>query len=217
MAAALTMAFAMAVLSPENHSRFQAQVVARPPLETANAVDSPAELSKLILGTWTRTTNDCRIKIEIKPQILHCSIMADQGCEFKVHADYLTGRDGILFGTIRSKRFGTGRGADGGDPRDRMFICRVTVTRDSLTLSNLQGGDVNNLADLKQHVEGKYHRVGSRKEAVGDAARNRIQELMKQSDEDLRRIQDKWERIWFINQPSHLTPERVDRGVKVVK
>jgi hypothetical protein len=41
----------------------------------------------------------------------------------------------------------------------------------------------------------------------------RVHELMVQS-EDLRQIQNEWERIWFVDQPSHLTPERVDGGIQ---
>jgi hypothetical protein len=40
----------------------------------------------------------------------------------------------------------------------------------------------------------------------------RILELLHQS-EDLRQIEYEWERIWFTDMPSHLTPERVDGGV----
>jgi hypothetical protein len=40
----------------------------------------------------------------------------------------------------------------------------------------------------------------------------RITELMNQS-EDLRQIEYEWERIWFVDQPSHMTPERVHGGV----
>ena len=31
--------------------------------------------------------------------------------------------------------------------------------------------------------------------------------------EDLRQIQDEWRRIWFTDQPSHLTPVRVHGGI----
>jgi hypothetical protein len=41
----------------------------------------------------------------------------------------------------------------------------------------------------------------------------RMHELMNQS-EDLRQIQGEWERIWMIDQPSHLTPERVHGGIQ---
>jgi hypothetical protein len=41
----------------------------------------------------------------------------------------------------------------------------------------------------------------------------RILELLNVS-EDLRQIQYEWERIWFTDQPSHLTPERVHGGVQ---
>ena len=41
----------------------------------------------------------------------------------------------------------------------------------------------------------------------------RMNELMNTS-EDLRQIEDEWERIWFTDQPSHLTPERVHGGIQ---
>ena len=40
----------------------------------------------------------------------------------------------------------------------------------------------------------------------------RMVELLNQS-EDLRQIEYEWERIWFVDQPSHMTPERVHGGV----
>jgi hypothetical protein len=40
----------------------------------------------------------------------------------------------------------------------------------------------------------------------------RVRELLNQS-EDLRQIEYEWERIWFTDMPSHLTPERVHGGV----
>ena len=41
----------------------------------------------------------------------------------------------------------------------------------------------------------------------------RIQELLNVS-EDLRQIEYEWERIWFVDQPSHMTPERVHGGIQ---
>jgi hypothetical protein len=41
----------------------------------------------------------------------------------------------------------------------------------------------------------------------------RIVELLNVS-EDLRVIEDEWERIWFTDQPSHLTPFRVHGGIQ---
>ncbi|HMP04298.1 MAG TPA: hypothetical protein PKC45_17530 [Gemmatales bacterium] len=40
----------------------------------------------------------------------------------------------------------------------------------------------------------------------------RSQQLMHVS-EDLRNAQLEWERIWFIDQPSHLTPYRTHGGI----
>ena len=41
----------------------------------------------------------------------------------------------------------------------------------------------------------------------------RMVELMNNS-EDLRQIDYEWERIWFTDQPSHMTPERVHGGIQ---
>jgi hypothetical protein len=41
----------------------------------------------------------------------------------------------------------------------------------------------------------------------------RIKELLNNS-EDLRQIQYEWQRIWFTDHPSHLTPERVDGAIQ---
>ncbi len=41
----------------------------------------------------------------------------------------------------------------------------------------------------------------------------RVVELLNQS-EDLRQIADEWERFWFLDQPSHMTYDRVDGGIE---
>jgi hypothetical protein len=41
----------------------------------------------------------------------------------------------------------------------------------------------------------------------------RMDELLNTS-EDLRQIENEWERIWFTDQPSHMTPERVHGGIQ---
>jgi hypothetical protein len=40
----------------------------------------------------------------------------------------------------------------------------------------------------------------------------RVQQLLYTS-EDLRAMVGEWERIWFVDQPSHLTPVRVHGGI----
>jgi hypothetical protein len=37
-------------------------------------------------------------------------------------------------------------------------------------------------------------------------------QLLNQS-EDLRQVGVEWQRIWFTDQPSHMTPERIDGGI----
>lgn len=41
----------------------------------------------------------------------------------------------------------------------------------------------------------------------------RMQELMNQS-EDLRQARLEWRRFWMVDQPSHLTPERIHGGLQ---
>jgi hypothetical protein len=41
----------------------------------------------------------------------------------------------------------------------------------------------------------------------------RMSQLINNS-EDLRQIQNEWSRIWFNDQPSHLTPERIHGGIQ---
>lgn len=41
----------------------------------------------------------------------------------------------------------------------------------------------------------------------------RMRELLNTS-EDMRQIEYEWERIWFTDQPSHMTPERVHGGIQ---
>ncbi|MBN1589475.1 MAG: hypothetical protein JW888_08165 [Pirellulales bacterium] len=45
----------------------------------------------------------------------------------------------------------------------------------------------------------------------GDPGR-RTQQLLFTS-EDLRTVQDEWERIWFLDQPSHCAPYRTHGGI----
>lgn len=41
----------------------------------------------------------------------------------------------------------------------------------------------------------------------------RMRELLNNS-EDLRVIEEEWERIWFNDQPSHLNPQRIHGGIQ---
>jgi hypothetical protein len=41
----------------------------------------------------------------------------------------------------------------------------------------------------------------------------RMKALINQS-EDLRQVREEWGRVWFIDQPSHMTPDRVHGGIQ---
>jgi hypothetical protein len=45
----------------------------------------------------------------------------------------------------------------------------------------------------------------------GDPVRRTDQLIF--TSEDLRALQNTWERIWFLDQPDHMTPQRVHGGV----
>jgi len=45
----------------------------------------------------------------------------------------------------------------------------------------------------------------------GDPAK-RTEQLYNTS-EDLRQVQDQWDRIWMVDQPSHMTPYRTHGGI----
>jgi hypothetical protein len=48
---------------------------------------------------------------------------------------------------------------------------------------------------------------------LGSDPNTRTASLVNQS-EDMRQIRAEWQRIWFTDQPSHLTPERVHGGIQ---
>ena len=45
----------------------------------------------------------------------------------------------------------------------------------------------------------------------GDPVRRTDQLIF--TSEDLRALQNTWERMWFLDQPDHMTPQRVHGGV----
>jgi hypothetical protein len=48
---------------------------------------------------------------------------------------------------------------------------------------------------------------------LGSDPNTRMNSLLNQS-ENLRQARDEWSRFWMVNEPSHLTPERVDGGIQ---
>jgi hypothetical protein len=48
---------------------------------------------------------------------------------------------------------------------------------------------------------------------LGSDPNTRMNSLLNQS-EDLRQVRDEWRRFWLCEEPSHLTPERVDGGIQ---
>jgi hypothetical protein len=57
------------------------------------------------------------------------------------------------------------------------------------------------------------HNAGCLINAYSSDPQIRITQLLNQS-EDLRQIEQEWMRIWFTDQPSHLTYDRVHGGLQ---
>jgi hypothetical protein len=49
---------------------------------------------------------------------------------------------------------------------------------------------------------------------IYDSDPNRRMHQLINNSEDLRQIEAEWERFWFTDQPSHLTPDRVHGGIE---
>jgi hypothetical protein len=49
--------------------------------------------------------------------------------------------------------------------------------------------------------------------AYGSDPNTRMNQLLVQS-EDMRQIREEWQRIWFTDEPSHMTPDRIHGGIQ---
>jgi hypothetical protein len=128
---------------------------------TALATASPAQESHppAAVGTWTRTAEEHKVKLEIKAEVLRLIISGSDGASVSLTADYALSKDGILLGILRTH---AADAKDKGDADDRLnkrlFYFRVAADDKTLTVSDVNygksGGD-----EIKGLVEGKYRRV----------------------------------------------------------
>jgi hypothetical protein len=185
--------------------------------------------SRKPLGTWVHHTDDYKVTFDVKPDTVRCTVSGEGGLSFSVTADYVVSPDGVLFGIIRTRK-AEKKKDDDGDVEKRLFYCRVTMEKNHLVLSDVAYGEDKD--KIKEVIEGKYHKIEKKSSATSSAPvvvpttsykprtkvsssnkysadpNRRIADLLKQS-EDLIQIENDWDRIWFTDQPSHLTPERV--------
>jgi hypothetical protein len=192
--------------------------------------------SRKPLGTWVHHTDEYKVTFDVKPDTLRCTISGDGGLSISVTADYVVSPDGILFGVIRTRKADKKKGEEA-DTEKRLFYCRFAIEKNGLVLSDVAYGDDKD--KIKEVLEGKYRKMEKKSSAASPAItvapattqsykprtktssspktsgdpNRRLSELLKQS-EDLRKIEYDWERVWFIDQPSHRTPERVHGGIE---
>jgi hypothetical protein len=192
--------------------------------------------SRKPLGTWVHHTDDYKVTFDVKPDTLRCTVSGEGGLSISVTADYVVSPDGILFGVIRTRK-AEKKKEEEAEMEKRLFYCRFSVEKNSLLLSDVVYGDDED--KIKKVLEGKYRKTEKKSSATSSAItvapgttqsykprtktsssqkyssdpNRRLSELLKQS-EDLRKIEYEWERIWFTDQPSHMTPERVHGGIE---
>jgi hypothetical protein len=206
------------------------------------------ERAQKLQGTWVRKDVGCKVKLEVKPASLRCTVTMEEGVAMTVDADYVVSKDGILVGILRAPM--DPNPADTDAVNRRLFYFQFTAEDRSLTVKDLRYKDSQDGDKMKELLQGKYHKAEAKharaeakgsmtlpsahylqhppaycppsiepspakrkNEPKGNEAERRTSELLKES-EDLRKIEQEWERVWFTDEPSHMTPERVHGGVE---
>jgi hypothetical protein len=112
-------------------------------------------------GTWVLRAKDHKTTIEIKPDVLRCTVVVpEEGCTISVSADYVLRKDGTLIGVIRAKP----AGADNHHTtrmKEQLFSCHVAVHKNSLVINGMERGREN----PKEYVEGVYRKVKDKEPA----------------------------------------------------
>jgi len=120
---------------------------------TTYAEESAAATQKYV-GSWKRTVGDNTITFEIKSHTIHINVVAG-GNTIDADADYAATKDGVLFGRIgKVMKKGTDDGPTDGD----LFSFKLAVEKDTATLSDLKGTGPHENPEVKQLVEGDYHK-----------------------------------------------------------
>jgi hypothetical protein len=121
------------------------------------------ERNQKLLGTWTRHADGCKVRLDIKPDVLRCTVTIAEGYSISVEADYVVSKDGVVLGIVRGpKTLKAAKKDDDDDPLSkRLFYLQVSADEKSLMVSNLNCGD-NGDDKTKEVLEGKYHRTESK-------------------------------------------------------
>jgi hypothetical protein len=132
------------------------QIILTAALLSSTAALGRADESPLV-GTWTHRADDHKVRLEIKPESLRCTLTGGEGISGSVNADYVASKDGVVLGIIRA-----GKAEKKGDgPEDlnkRLFFFRIAVDDKSLVISDLNyAGELGD--KMKPLIEGKYRRL----------------------------------------------------------
>jgi hypothetical protein len=113
-----------------------ALLVARVPVQAQTLLGKAEKLQ----GTWVLKALDHKTTIEIKPDVLRCTLfIAKEGCTVIVASDYVLREDGILFCIRRMHQAGNKKHtAD--NLEDRVLSCRIAVHKNTLIISGVEEG-----------------------------------------------------------------------------
>lgn len=126
---------------------------------TASA-PAQSERNQKYLGTWTRHADGCKVKLEVKPETLRCTVTFEEGYAITVEADYVVSKDGVLLGILHDPKNGKAAKKDKDDDplNKRLFYFQISADDKALVIGDLNYGDSGD-DKVKEVLEGKYHKV----------------------------------------------------------
>jgi hypothetical protein len=108
-------------------------------------------------GTWVRRDEGCKVRLEVRPASLRCTVTMEEGVAMTVDADYVISKDGILVGILRAPLDPNPADTDG--VNRRLFHFQFTAEDRSLTVKDLHYKDSQDGDKMKELLQGKYHKV----------------------------------------------------------
>jgi hypothetical protein len=129
------------------------------------------EHAQKLQGTWVRMAEGCKVKLEVKPDHLRCTMTTEEGMAISVDADYVVSKDGILLGLLRTPVAPNAADVDAVDRR--LFHFLFSAEDRSLTIKDVCYKDSHDGDKMKGVLEGKYHRTEA-KHARGGSPLDRL-------------------------------------------
>jgi hypothetical protein len=197
------------------------------------ATQAQSERSAKLLGTWTRKADGCKVKLEVKPETLRCTVATEEGYAVTVVADYVVSKDGVLLGILHAGK--AGKSGDEDALSKRLFYFQFRADDKALVIQDLnyEGDD-----KTKEVLEGRYHRAEGKPAAKADGkpaltlpsghylqhpplycpppapANPRQTEEGDHTSEAVRRASEWLKRFWDSDGPPHLTSEGSPAGIQ---